>query len=42
MSNEQLMHVALEEVMENVAHAYFIFCGISAFFSISNSKLKQP
>ncbi len=36
LPNEQLMHVALEEVMENVAHAYFIFCGVSAFFSIPN------
>jgi len=42
LPNEQLMHVALEEVMENIAHVYFIFCGISAFFSISNNRLKQP
>jgi hypothetical protein len=42
LPNEQLMHVALEEVMENVAHAYFLFCGIIAFFSISKNGLKQP
>lgn len=41
LPNEEFMHIALEEVMENIAHAYFLFCGIAAFFSIRNNRPKQ-
>jgi len=41
LPNEELMHVSLEEVMENIAHAYFLICGVVAFFSIRSDRLKQ-
>jgi len=41
LPDEQLMHISLEEVMENIAHAYFLFCGIAAFFSIPKKGLKE-
>ncbi|MDX2499266.1 MAG: hypothetical protein QNL14_02010 [Deltaproteobacteria bacterium] len=41
LPNEQLMHVALEEVIENIAHAYFIFCGFTSFFSIPKNRSKR-
>ena len=41
LPDEQLMHISLEEVMENIAHAYFLFCGITAFFSLPNNRLKK-
>ena len=42
LPNEEFMHISLEEVLENIAHAYFLFCGIAAFFSIRNNRLKPP
>jgi hypothetical protein len=42
LPNEEFMHISLEEVLENIAHAYFLFCGIAAFFSIRNNRLKSP
>ena len=42
LPNEQLMHIALEEVIENVAHMYFLFVGVTSFFSIPNTGLKHP
>ena len=30
-----------EEVIENIAHAYFIFCGFISFFSIPKNRSKQ-
>ena len=42
LPNEEFMHISLEEVLENIAHAYFLFCGIIAFFSIRNNRLKPP
>jgi len=38
LPNEEFMHISLEEVMENIGHAYFLFCGIAAFFSIRNHR----
>ena len=35
LPNEAHMHVALEEVMENIAHLFLIFTGIVAFFSVN-------
>ena len=34
LPNEANLHVALEEVLENIAHLYLIFIGIFAFFCI--------
>ena len=38
LPNEVNVHVALEEILENIAHLYLIFIGIIAFFSISPKK----
>jgi len=38
LPNEVNVHVALEEVLENIAHLYFIFIGIFAFFCIPSKK----
>jgi hypothetical protein len=35
LPNEANMHVALEEVLENIAHLFLIFSGIIAFFSVN-------
>lgn len=34
LPNEAHVHVALEELIENIAHLMLIFCGIVAFFSV--------
>jgi hypothetical protein len=34
LPNEANMHVALEEVLENIAHLFLIFSGIAAVFSV--------
>ena len=39
LPNEANLHVALEEVLENIAHLYLVFIGIFAFFCIP---LKEP
>jgi hypothetical protein len=41
LPNEANVHVALEEVLENIAHLFLIFSGIVAFFSI-NKQHKTP
>ena len=41
LPNEANVHVALEEVLENIAHLFLIFSGIAAFFSI-NKQHKTP
>jgi hypothetical protein len=38
LPNEADVHVALEEILENIAHLYLIITGIFAFFSISSKK----
>lgn len=38
LPNEANVHIALEEVLENIAHLYFIFIGILAFFGIPSKK----
>lgn len=38
LPNEADVHVALEEVLENIAHLYLIFVGIFAFFSIPSKR----
>jgi len=38
LPNEANVHVALEEILENIAHLYLIFIGIFAFFSIPSKK----
>ena len=38
LPNEANVHVALEEVLENIAHLFLIFSGIVVFFSVN----KQP
>lgn len=38
LPNEQDVHVALEEILENIAHLYLILIGIFAFFSIPSKK----
>ncbi len=40
LPNEANVHVALEEVLENIAHLYLIFIGILAFFCIPSKKPK--
>ena len=35
LPNEANVHVALEEVLENIAHLLLIFSGISAFFTVN-------
>jgi hypothetical protein len=34
LPNEANVHIALEEVLENIAHLFLIFCGIVAFYSV--------
>ena len=41
LPNEANVHVALEEVLENIAHLFLIFTGIVAFFSI-NKQHRKP
>ena len=41
LPNEAHVHVALEEVLENIAHLYFIFIGILAFFDIPSKKPRK-
>jgi hypothetical protein len=41
LPNEAHVHIALEEVLENIAHLYLIFIGILAFFSIPAKKPKK-
>ena len=36
LPNEANVHVALEEVLENIAHLFLIFCGIVAFYSVAS------
>ena len=38
LPNEQDVHVALEEILENIAHLYLILTGVFAFFSIPSKK----
>jgi hypothetical protein len=38
LPNEQGVHVALEEILENIAHLYLILTGVFAFFSIPSKK----
>ena len=38
LPNEAIVHVALEEILENIAHLYLICTGILAFFSIPAKK----
>jgi hypothetical protein len=38
LPNEANVHVALEEILENIAHLYFICTGILAFFGIPSKK----
>ena len=38
LPNEANVHVALEEILENIAHLYLIVIGILAFFSIPSKK----
>jgi len=38
LPNEANVHVALEEILENIAHLYLICIGIFAFFSIPSKK----
>lgn len=38
LPDEANVHVALEEVLENIAHLYLIFIGILAFFDIPSKK----
>ena len=38
LPDEAKVHIALEEVLENIAHLYLIFIGILAFFSIPSKK----
>ena len=40
LPNEVNVHVALEEILENIAHLYLILIGVFAFFSISPKKPK--
>ena len=41
LPDEANVHVALEEVLENIAHLFLIFSGIIAFFSI-NKQHRKP
>ena len=41
LPNEANVHVALEEVLENIAHLFLIFSGIVAFFSINKRHRKH-
>ena len=41
LPNEAIVHVALEEVLENIAHLFLIFSGIVAFFSINKQHRKH-
>jgi hypothetical protein len=41
LPNEANVHVALEEVLENIAHLFLIFSGIVAFFSINKQHRKH-
>ncbi len=41
LPNEANLHVALEEVLENIAHLYFVFIGIFAFFCIPAKEQKK-
>jgi len=41
LPNEVNVHVALEEVLENIAHMYFISIGILAFFCIPSKKPRE-
>ena len=41
LPNEQEVHVALEEILENIAHLYLILTGVFAFFSIPSKKPKK-
>ena len=34
LPNEANVHVAVEEILENIAHLFLIFSGITAFFSV--------
>lgn len=38
LPNEAGVHVALEEILENIAHLYLISIGVFAFFSIPSKK----
>ena len=41
LPNEANLHVALEEVLENIAHLYLVFIGIFAFFCIPAKEQKK-
>ena len=41
LPNEANVHVALEEILENIAHLYLIFIGILAFYCIPSKKPKK-
>ena len=41
LPNEQDVHVALEEILENIAHLYLILTGVFAFFSIPSKKSEK-
>jgi hypothetical protein len=41
LPNEANVHVALEEVLENIAHLFLIFSGIVALFSIDKQHRKH-
>jgi len=41
LPNEANVHVALEEILENIAHLYLIVIGILAFFCIPSKKPKK-
>lgn len=41
LPDEEHMHVPLEEVLENVAHAFLLVSAIVAFFSISSRLLRK-
>lgn len=41
LPNEANVHVALEEVLENIAHLFLILSGIVAFFSVNNQYQKH-
>jgi hypothetical protein len=38
LPNEANLHIALEEVLENIAHLFLIFSGIVAFFSLNQQQ----